>query len=66
MKCPKCGEDIFDMGVTVSEVVHDKDIPEGAKLLIRPLLQKLKGLEREVAGSIELAFRRGSQDGEVK
>ena len=64
MKCPKCGEEIFDMGRTVAEVLHDSQIPEGAKTLMIPILQKLKTLEREWTGAIELAYRRGKQEGE--
>lgn len=62
MKCPKCGEEIFDMGVTVFEILHDDKVPEGTKNLICPLLGRLKGFEREVAGAIELAYRRGQQE----
>ncbi len=64
MNCPKCGVEIFDMGITVSEVLHNEKIPEGAKNLIIPFIQRLKTMEHEVAGSIELAYRRGRQDGE--
>ena len=61
MKCPKCGEEIHDMGVTISEITHDDKVPEATKNLICPLLGRLKGFEREVAGAIELAYRRGEQ-----
>ena len=64
MKCPKCGEEIFDMGRTVAEILHDEKIPEGAKTLIIPILQKLKDLEKGLGGAIELAYRRGKQEGE--
>jgi len=63
MKCPHCNTEIFDMGVTISEILHDEKIPGVVKNLIIPFLQKLKGLEREIAGSIELAYRRGIQAG---
>lgn len=64
MKCSHCGAEIFDTGVTVSEIRHNKEIPEGAKNLIIPFLQVLKVLEKDVAGSIELAYLRGKQEGE--
>ena len=64
MRCPHCGKEIFDMGVTVSDILHNGEIPEGAKNLIIPYIQRLKTMEKEIAGSIELAYRRGKQDGE--
>ena len=64
MKCPKCGGEIFDMGRTVSEVLHDDKIPEGAKNLMIPILQRLKLLETQWTGAIELAYMRGKQEGQ--
>ena len=63
MKCPNCGEEIHDMGVTISEIMHDDKVPEATKNLICPLLGRLKGFEREIAGAIELAYRSGEQGG---
>ena len=63
MKCPHGGKEIHEMGLSVSEVLHDKKIPEATKDLIIPLIQRIKGWEREIAGNIELAYRRGEQKG---
>ena len=62
--CPHCGKEIFDMGVSLSEIKNDPQIPEGAKNLMFPLVQALKSLERNWSGAIETAYLRGKQDGE--
>ena len=49
--------------ISISELVHDKDMPDGAKDLALQLLKSIKSLERNVVGSIELAYRRGEQSG---
>lgn len=43
-----------------------EDIPEGAKNLALPLLDSLMQLMRNIPGSLELAYRRGIQEGEER
>lgn len=59
--CPKCGE---IRALTVREVNTDPLLPDFIKELIVPILLRQREMQRKVATSIELAYRRGKQEGE--
>ena len=59
--CPECGE---IRALTVGEVKHDPLIPDFIKELIIPVLLSQREMQRTMAGAIELAYRRGKQQGE--
>ncbi len=48
-------------GMDIGGIRESKDIPENVKDLIIELVSRLQSLERQVTGSIELAYRRGEQ-----
>lgn len=56
----------MDRGINPDKILHEKEIPKGAKNLMIPLLKELQALEHRLVGSIELAYRRGKQEGEEK
>lgn len=58
--CPNCDE---LRALTVAEVNTDPLLPHFIKELIVPNLKRQRELQRLVAGSAELAYRRGNQEG---
>lgn len=58
--CPKCGE---IRALTVAEVNTDPLLPHFIKELIVPILKSQREMQRQVAGTIELAYRRGIAEG---
>lgn len=58
--CPECGE---IRALTVAEVNTDPLLPSYIKELIVPILKSQREMQRQVAGAIELAYRRGVQEG---
>ena len=45
----------------IGQIRESKEIPEEVKDLIITLISKLHSLEKQIAGSIELAYWRGKQ-----
>ena len=49
-----------------SWVRHNEKIPEGAKNLLEGLLSSMQILMEQIAGKMELSYRRGIQEGEER